>query len=221
MKQESKEPSSQKLLGYFILMSGCSSCMIFDWGYGSWCLDYLGDTDDDYQIAIPTKHSESGYILAAVQHPIELIDEQGNRVDPASPIDPEIPVYAEYEGDSLKRITIEIELLTREKQNLTTHLEEPGSPNKSSQLTRNLLGCVTSTGGAVVICDMDMVKLCIDCADYDSQITDEMDGEDPSLLRTGVQVSLPIDDIENPVYGEYEGELLKRITLEIANANSC
>jgi hypothetical protein len=68
---------------------------------------------------------------------------------------------------------------------------------------------------------MDMVKLCIDCADYDSQITDEMDGEDPSLLRTGVQVSLPIDDIENPVYGEYEGELLKRITLEIANANSC
>ncbi|HBW89301.1 MAG TPA: hypothetical protein DEG17_10610, partial [Cyanobacteria bacterium UBA11149] len=98
---------TQQLLGYFILIGGYSSCIIFDWGYGSRCLDYLGDSDNDYQVVIPTKHSESGYILAAVQHPIELIDAQGNSFDSASLLEPEIPVYGEYEGDSLKRITIE------------------------------------------------------------------------------------------------------------------
>jgi hypothetical protein len=219
MEKESKIQLTQKLLGYFILMAGYSSCMIFDWGYGSLCLDYLGDSDNDYQIAIPTKHSESGYILGAVQHPIELI-EKGNSFDSASLLEPEIPVYAEYEGDSLKRVSIEIELWTGERQKLTTHLEEPGLPNKRSQLIRNLLGYVTSTGGTVVICDMDLVKLCIDCANYDSQIRYDMEGENPSLLRAGVRFSLPIDDKEIPVYGEYEGNQIKRITIEIAQSNS-
>ena len=223
MELETKKRFPRKLLGQFILIGGSSSCIIFNRAFGSQSLNYLGDSDNDYQIIIPTDLFESGYILAAVQHPIELIDEKGNRFDYTSPLDPEIPVYAEYKNELLKRISIEIASWIVQEQNITLQRKNSLPPAKTKQLNRKLLGYVTTTGSAIVICDMDMVHLSRDCAAYENQLIDEMEGEDPSPLRVGVQVNLPIENREipreYPVYGEYEGETLKRITIEIVDNN--
>ncbi|MUG96153.1 hypothetical protein F7734_28955 [Scytonema sp. UIC 10036] len=61
MKIDREEQLTRKLLGYFI----CDriSCFIVNWYYLSVCLDYLGESDDECQIIMPT-HSDLGIEFA-------------------------------------------------------------------------------------------------------------------------------------------------------------
>jgi len=89
-------------------------------------------------------------------------------------------------------------------------------------LRRHLLGYVSAIGGGVLFCDSTFVRMCreYDCG-IEDQITVPADGEASPGFRVGVNAYIPkeLRNREFPVYGEYEGDLLKRITIEIVNAN--
>ncbi len=197
-----KQPQvKQNLLGYVNVNSG--ACLIADLSYASLCTDYF---DADSQIVVPT-NLELGHIRAGVWAETDLID------------DGEFPVYAEYEADLLLRISIEIHLFITEEQKFTSKMEESRLLDTTTQLIKKLLGYVAVNGGCCLITDMENVQLCLDHFNtVDSQITVPIDCDQFDSFRAGVLAETQIDDREFPVYGEYEGDLLKRITIEIADS---
>jgi hypothetical protein len=211
MNIKSETQSKRNFLGYFLLLGGSSSCIIIDWNYGSLCLDY--GIDD--QIVIPV-NSELGYVRAGICVDIDLTS------DSQVTNDIEIPVYADYQGDLLTNICIEIDLwisavdITK-RQEPTVEGEEYKSLNQTTQLARKLIGYVTATGHGIIICDIDMLRMCENYNDYvNSQITIPPDGEIIGF-RVGVLAEIQLDDKEFPVYGEYKDDSIKRIIIEITH----
>jgi hypothetical protein len=159
------------------------------------------------------------YIKAGVSIDIDFT------FDSEIPFYTEIPVYANYnERNLLTSISVEVDLWVprveiTDEQEPIVQKKDSGLLKTTTELNRNLIGSLTATGDAILICDMDMIHLCHDCATYngESQIIAPPEGEDKGF-HAGVVFEIE-SDREFPVYGEYEGDSLKRITIEIAKSN--
>ncbi len=241
MERTSEEQLTRKLLGYFMIEDCSGGCLIVDWLYSVESLYYPSGDENQPQIIIPIgseldrgfpRYNELGYIPVGVYPSFELraYGREGQKI----PQYVDIPVYAIDTGDSQTIIYVEIEewvptlkILDEEQD------EELRKKIFESELcdllegkkprNRNLFGYVSATGGGILICDSMFVKICREYHDcIGNQITVPADGEESPGFRSGVMALIPeeLQDREFPVYGEYEGELLKRITIEIANFNS-
>jgi hypothetical protein len=241
MKQESKNQVTRKLLGYFMIEDCSGGCLIVDWLYSVESLDYFSGDREHPQLSIPIdeadvpsmfpRYHELEYIHVGVDPSFELIyySRQGQEI----PEFVDIPVYAIERGDYRTIISVEIEewiptlkiLNEEQEEEHRKKIFEPESYNLlvgKQPLRRHLFGYASATGGGILICDMDFVRL---CREYHDCISDQVivsaDGEESPGFRAGVVAHIPeeLQDREFPVYGEYEGDLLKRITIEIANNN--
>ncbi|HBE20730.1 MAG TPA: hypothetical protein DEG17_02775 [Cyanobacteria bacterium UBA11149] len=239
MKQQSKDPATRKLLGYFMVDGSSSGCLIVDWLYSKESLNYFSGDDNHPQIIIPTdadidpgfpRFHELGYISAGVYPSIELRDNDRQEQEIR---EYDIPVYAIATGDSHTIISVEIEewiptlkiLDEAQEEEIKKKIFEPelcGLLGTKQALRRHKFGYATATGGGILICDMDFVRMCREYHDcIGNQVIVSADGEESPGFRAGVIALIPeeLQDREFPVYGEYEGDLLKRITIEIAENN--
>ena len=236
MKQESKEQLTQKLIGYLTLNTISAGCLIVDWLYCVESLYYLTGDEENRQLiipkefgwspSVPDKYNELGYLRVGVNPSVELglysSEEQ-------APEFVDIPVYALGKGDWHKSIFIEINQWVEtleieegeEEQYLNSQREGSNWQEITEQLSRKLFGYTTAIGGGILICDMDFVRMCRNYHDHmsDQIIVPTIDSV--KGYRAGVMVYIPeeLQDREFPVYGEYEGDLLKRIAIEIADNN--
>ena len=242
MESETKQPLTRKLIGYFMVETRIGGCIIVDPLYSRESLNYLSLNEEYPEIIIPVNEADIrptaprfydlGYIPVGVNPPFQLSDYSGQEKEIPEYVD--IPVYAISQGDLLTSIAVEIEewipslkILDEEQDEAIRKKEHAPKfydlmPGKQS-LRRHLLGYVTATGGGIVICHIDFVRMCREF-DYgiDEQLTVPEDGEDSPGFRVGVNAHISEESLLNrefPVYGEYEGDSLKRITIEIVNAN--
>ncbi|HBE20726.1 MAG TPA: hypothetical protein DEG17_10585 [Cyanobacteria bacterium UBA11149] len=236
MERESQQPLHRKLLGYFMVDSIYGACLIVDWRYCVESLDYPSGDEEYPQIIIPTdaesdprvpRYYELGYIPAGVYPSIDLRSDGRQEAEITEYVD--IPVYVISKGDFPTSIYVDIEgwiprlEIVDEEPQPTVQTEEFDWIETRNHLTRKLFGYVSATGGGILICNMDLVRLCRNyhnCLSDDNEIIAPPEGESPGF-RTGVVAHIPeeLQDREFPVYGEYEGDLLKRITVEIDRAN--
>jgi hypothetical protein len=233
MKVNNQEQLQLKLLGYFTINSTLSGCLIVDWLYSVESLDYPSGDEEypqlilpkefDWYPCVPQKYNELGYLTIGVNPSVEL----GLELRGLEFVD--IPVYALGKGERHQSIFIEIHQWVEtleieegeEEQYINPQIEETNWQETTQALSRKFFGYTTAIGGGILICDMDFVRMCQNYHDnINAQIIvpviDSVKG-----FRAGVVADIPEDlrDREFPVYGEYEGDTLKRITIEIANLN--
>lgn len=236
MEQKSKEPLNRKLIGYFMLEDCSGGCLIVDWLYSVESLYYPSGDEKQPQIIIPIgyeldpgfpRYHELGYIPAGVYPSFDL------RLEAKIPEFVDIPVYTISQGDLRTSIVVEIEewipalkILDEEQdeelRKKTFDIERWELLAEQQPFRRHLFGYVTATGGGILTCDSTFTRMCREYHDcIGNQITVPADGEESPGFRAGVIALIPeeLRNREFPVYGEYEGDLLKRITIEIASTN--
>ncbi|HAJ63382.1 MAG TPA: hypothetical protein DDW76_27730 [Cyanobacteria bacterium UBA11369] len=240
MERENQDLLTRKLLGYFMIEDCSGGCLIVDWLYSVESLHYPSGDEKQPQIIIPIgseldpgfpRYYQLGYIPAGVYPSFEL--RSYGRLEQEITEYVDIPVYAIAKGDSHTIVSVEIEEWTPTLKIVNEEEYEEISTKKNAPelfellatkqpLRRHLFGYVSATGGGILICDSMFVKLCREYHDcIGNQITVPPDGEESPGFRAGVVAIIPeeLRNREFPVYGEYEGDSLKRITIEIANAN--
>jgi hypothetical protein len=233
--------------GYSVDESCVSAdCYISDWYYFDFIEDYLDvdGTNEYYQIAVPLEESSSvqlkskflqqGNIPIGIFLSFNLNLEK--RAEKKFPEYINIPIYAVYQKDGLFKISIEqnewipslnIPLNEDEEERVkkqTFPLEIIDLSSYNELLSRKLFGYVTTNGGIIIICsgDPDFLYLCRKeggWCDKKHQIIVSGESEENKGFRVAVMFHIPeeIQDREFPVYGEYEGDFLKRIVIEIAS----
>jgi hypothetical protein len=241
MESKTQQQLTRKLLGYFMVDGISSGCLIVDSLYSRESLYYPTGDEEYPQHSIPVDEAdilpglprfyELGYIPVGVEPSFEL--SYHNRQEKEIHKFVDIPVYAISQDDWLTSIAVEIEewipaLKILDEEQYEEIIKKTYSPEfydlmaDKQSLRRHLFGYVTATGGVILICDTDFVRMCREYDNWiDDQITVSADGEASPGFRVGVNAHIPeeLRNREFPVYGEYEGDLLKRITIEIVNAN--
>jgi hypothetical protein len=221
-------------------------CYVIDWRYASEIANsiiFSGD-DEHPQIAlsinsdlnkatnIPVAFQQKGYIRVGVFPSFNL--RLYKRVEQNFPEYIDIPVYVYFKKDWQVYLSIELDewmsaldIVSEEEENRVLKEKFPTQVfelPKSKELPRKrLFGYCTATGGGILICENDWLKVraCYKnfyFLDYGTQVTQPDEGEDMPGFRVGVFFAVPeeLQDREFPVYGEYEGDFLKRIVIEIA-----
>ncbi len=240
MESEAKPQLTRKLLGYFMGDGTISSCLIVDCLYCRESLEYPFEDEEHAQVIIPVDEAdiaptlprfyELGYIPTTVIPSFEL--SYDSRQEKEIPEFVDIPVYAISQDDLRTSINIKIEewipslkILDEEQYDelsYRTYAPEFYDLMVGKQsLHRHLFGYVAANGGAILICDPQFVRMCREYDCGSEQIIVPADGEESPGFCVGVNAEIPEELLnrEFPVYGEYEGDSLKRITIEIIHAN--
>jgi hypothetical protein len=134
----------------------------------------------------------------------------------------EIPAYAEYVGEQLHRVCIDIEQWVEVIEGQEPQRKVLLQSEQQAQRSRQFIGYLTATGGGFLIADAEFALLCRDFFDNeDSQITVQPDTEDASRFYAGVFVNIPSNsqDKEFSVYRENEQDVLKRIVIDILSVD--
>ena len=224
MNLESKKGTYQKLLGYFLVLdSDCGTGIIVDMEIGHNCTDY---GLDNIQIFVPRNYNnnpdliteKSDYFRAGICFDINV----GNSPEIPSEID--IPVFAQYYCDRLTGISIEIDHWKPKLKIFNVdeyRLKEKNNdrfPVRTKSKLRKLLGYITVSGGSILIAELDLIKISEQSYGYQNPQIIVPNGYS---FRGGVVAPIPdelteqeLENIEYPVYGEYEGKFLKRIFID-------
>lgn len=223
MNLESKKGTYQKLLGYFLVLdSDCGTGIIVDMEIGHNSTEYVLD---NIQIFVPQNYNnpdliieKSDYFRGGVCIPIDI----GNSPEVLNEID--IPVFAQYYDNRLTGISIEIDrweaaldIFNVDEYRLKERKNDRFSVRKKSKL-RKLLGYITVSGGSILIAELDLIKISEQSYGYQNPQIIVPNGYS---FRGGVVAPIPdelteqeLENIEYPVYGEYEGKFLKRIFVD-------
>jgi hypothetical protein len=207
---------TQKCLGWVLISDSFSDCLILDWCYVTpSCIDTLYEEHDDGQIVV-SEELESEDQHVGVYVPIDLMttDEGAGYA--------EIPVYAEYVGEQLHRIYVDIEQWVEVREGQEPQRKVLLPSEQQAQRSRQLIGYLTATGGGFLIADTEFALLCRDFFNNeDSQIIVQPDTEDVSPFYAGVFVNIPSDsqDKKFSVYGENEQDVLKRIAIDLLSVD--
>jgi len=178
-----------------VVTSGSIWCHVIGWGYASW--------DPDYE-------SEPQII---VEKPLGTFVQAGVAIDLPTIENGEIPVYAEREGQALRRIIVDATRCVALGQPPPSWNAEASDRMRESDHV-DLLGYVTIEGMAILITDYHLIRLTTAPPDDTAQI---IDWEDPPL-RVGVYVQLGEQDEgqQYPVYAEYQGDKPVRVIVDLA-----
>ena len=245
MKLQREQKIKRRLLGYF-MVEGHSmlTCQIVDWKYLE---EYFqGDIEEKCQtifsidpnmstekkLELPQRFYEQGYIRVGVYPSFELSLQERDEQQFPEYID--IPVYANYRDDGQFSVSVEFsqwvasyEVWNSEDEQLerAKFLSEEQIDYLSESenlLTRKLIGYVTGVWGEIIICETEFIDICNRYkTPFDStQIIVPSLEENVPGFRGAVIVNIPehLRDREFSVFGEYERNILKRITVEIADS---
>ena len=247
MKLEQKQVTRRLLgyflTGGDVAADDAAYCNVIDWAFCSTVLEYyLGRGEPPqttYTVGIepvpkstvPPKFSELGYIHVQVAPSFTLRLEGRNETELPEYID--VPVYVLREEDW--RISIVVELdewipalnipHDEEQRDLIRKqifpLEIIDLSETQQSLRRKLFGYVSTTGGGIVLCDTDYIwSASQNCVEKDEhQIVGQALDEEYPDYRAAVFFHIPeeLEDRQFPVFGEYDGDFLTRIIVEIAD----
>jgi len=200
-QQDTTRQRTMLPLGTFYSMGGDTSCHVIGWGYASWDPDY----EDDPQIIV--EKPTGTFVPAGIT--IGLMIPGGE--------DGDIPVYAEYEGDVLRRIVVDVTRWVEIGQLPVPWGEDTLDVVQGGHT--NSLGYVTIEGRAILITDMHFLRLTGSVINYDkSQIT----SQEETSINVGVYVLLPqaSEGQQYPVYAEYQGDEPVRVIVDLVGSSS-
>jgi hypothetical protein len=199
--------------------------------------------DAEWNPDVP-KFTELGYIPVGVCPSIDL-SEAADQLTGKPYTNIDIPVYAIGHGEAHTGLLIDVaawipseevslaaynfKLEQEDELGVAYTLYPPGLPEvwelspDQPVLRRQFFGYVTALGGGIVVCDSDLIWLVDDQHDgcTFNQIICSAEADDAPGGRIGVMAYLPAEfqDKEFPVYGEYDGENLQHIIVEITDAD--
>ena len=223
----------QRLIGYISASLKGNCYTITDRIYSSLCKEYLSSIDnEDYQKIVPT-HSVMGvkikkydYLRVGIFICDTVLEYSQNIDDIDSSQNIDIPVYALYEQDESIGICIDIKDSIPQLDLFVLDVEQYNSQIKKEDLfvtvvkkpqLQKLLGYVTAIEGAILICETDLIRVCEEFEEGDSQIIVPPDDSFPGY-RAGVIVKTPLDvnryETEYPVFAEYERGCIQKIFID-------
>ncbi len=186
------------LLGTVAAPGGVLWCHVIGWSYALDPPEY-GDEDADRQIIVETR--DGNRARAGVSIDLEISE------------DGDIPIYAEREGRTLRRIVVDATRWVEEGQNLAPPLLD----EFDAVLARErvvLLGYVA--GHAILITDFHFLRVTGDVVDYDrNQIVDEGTGP-PMNVGVYVQLGEQDEGQQYPVYAQYQDDAPVRVIVDLA-----
>ncbi|MGF1490638.1 MAG: hypothetical protein ACFBSE_26400 [Prochloraceae cyanobacterium] len=218
-------------------------CNIIDWEFCSDVLEYYTSCEESPQMTyivgtepvgknrVPPKFSELGYIHVSVAPSFTLRLEGRNETELPEYID--VPVYVLCEKDWGISVVVELDEWISaldipnddeqrdiiRKQIFPLEIIDLSKTQRS--LRRKLFGYVSATGGGIVLCEDNYIWSATQAfiEDKEHQIIGLAFDEGYPDYRAAVFFHIPeeLEDRQFPVFGEYDGDFLTRIIVEIAD----
>lgn len=243
MKLDNNNLVIRRLLGYFMTIGNSGACEIYDSAFEMYIEEYginYGGSDDCPQtnfpidstpvrgLSLPPKFYEQGYVSVNVYPSFKL--RLNKRVETEFPEYNDIPIYLVRQNNWQLSVVIELDEWIQsleipdedeeyEKVLYQTFPVEVVDASKATgRLPRKLFGHVTAIEGGIFICETSFLYPFRKDSDFSEERNQVVVSGNP-CYRGGIRFYLPeeLKDKEFPVFGEYEGDFLKRIVIEIAS----
>ncbi len=185
-------------LGTVFAPGGVLRCHVIGWSYSAGAREY----QENGQIVVETSRGER--VRAGITIDLTIANDGYG----------DIPVYAEREDATLRRIVVDAARWIDEGQS-PAPLDAETLDDLLAAQRGDPLGYVTVSGHAILITDFHFLDVAREWADDDgSQIT--VDEDEP--FRAGVIATMPrvSEGEEFPVYAEYEGNAPVRVIVDLA-----